>query len=82
VLVSATVKDLVVGSALAFTDRGEQELKGVPGRWRLYAVGEDLPAPARLDAPAENMTAGDRLAVRVARRTPGALRAITRLTQR
>jgi class 3 adenylate cyclase len=38
VLVSSTVKDLVVGSGLAFEDAGEHELKGVPGRWRLYRV--------------------------------------------
>jgi class 3 adenylate cyclase/alpha-beta hydrolase superfamily lysophospholipase len=38
VLVSGTVKDLVVGSGIAFEDRGEQELKGVPGAWRLWAV--------------------------------------------
>jgi class 3 adenylate cyclase len=38
VLVSSTVKDLVAGSGFAFEDRGERELKGVPGRWRLYAV--------------------------------------------
>jgi class 3 adenylate cyclase len=38
VLVSSTVKDLVVGSAIEFADRGEHELKGVPGSWRLYAV--------------------------------------------
>jgi class 3 adenylate cyclase len=38
VLVSNTVKDLVVGSGIAFEDRGEQELKGVPGPWRLWAV--------------------------------------------
>ena len=38
VLVSQTVKDLVAGSGLAFADRGEQELKGVPDRWRLYRV--------------------------------------------
>jgi class 3 adenylate cyclase len=36
VLVSATVKDLVVGSGIEFQDRGEHELKGVPGTWRLY----------------------------------------------
>jgi pimeloyl-ACP methyl ester carboxylesterase len=39
VLVSGTVKDLVVGSGFDFEDRGEHELKGVPGAWRLYAVG-------------------------------------------
>jgi len=39
VLVSSTVKDLVAGSGLVFADRGEHELKGVPGSWRLYAAG-------------------------------------------
>ncbi|HEU4977632.1 MAG TPA: adenylate/guanylate cyclase domain-containing protein, partial [Solirubrobacteraceae bacterium] len=39
VLASSTVKDLVVGSGLVFTDRGEHELRGVPGAWRLYEVG-------------------------------------------
>jgi class 3 adenylate cyclase len=38
VLVSSTVKDLVVGSGIAFDDRGSHVLKGVPGEWRLYAV--------------------------------------------
>ena len=38
VLVSSTVKDLVVGADLEFTERGEHELKGVPGKWRLYAA--------------------------------------------
>lgn len=38
VLVSGTVKDLVVGSELRFEDRGTRELKGVPGEWRLYAL--------------------------------------------
>jgi class 3 adenylate cyclase/pimeloyl-ACP methyl ester carboxylesterase len=43
VLVSQTVKDLVAGTGLLLDDRGERELKGVPGTWRLYAAGE---APA------------------------------------
>ena len=38
VLVSQTVRDLVAGSGLQLTDRGEHELKGVPGAWRVYAV--------------------------------------------
>ncbi len=38
VLVSGTVKDLVVGSGIVFADRGEYKLKGVPGTWRLFAV--------------------------------------------
>lgn len=37
-VVSGTVKDLVVGSGIRFEDRGEHELRGVPGRWRLWAV--------------------------------------------
>jgi len=41
VLVSQTVKDLVAGSGIEFQDRGEAELKGVPGEWRLYAVAAD-----------------------------------------
>ena len=38
ILVSGTVKDLVVGSGISFEDRGEHELRGVPGLWRLWAV--------------------------------------------
>ncbi len=38
VLVSATVKDLVIGSGIEFDDRGEHQLKGVPGAWKLFAV--------------------------------------------
>jgi class 3 adenylate cyclase len=38
VLVSSTVKDLVAGSGLRFTDRGVRELKGIPGGWRLYSA--------------------------------------------
>jgi class 3 adenylate cyclase/pimeloyl-ACP methyl ester carboxylesterase len=38
VLVSHTVKDLVAGSGIEFDERGEHELKGVPGTWKLFAV--------------------------------------------
>ncbi len=38
VLVSRTVTDLVAGSGLEFEDRGGHELKGVPGRWQVYAA--------------------------------------------
>jgi class 3 adenylate cyclase len=38
VLVSSTVRDLVVGSGLAFEDRGAHQLRGVPGEWRLFAL--------------------------------------------
>jgi class 3 adenylate cyclase/alpha-beta hydrolase superfamily lysophospholipase len=38
VLVSGTVKDLVVGSGIEFSERGDHQLKGFPGTWRLFAV--------------------------------------------
>jgi class 3 adenylate cyclase len=38
VLVSSTVKDLVVGSGIHFRDRGAHELRGIPGEWNLYKV--------------------------------------------
>ncbi len=38
VFVSGTVKDLLAGSGIEFADRGEHELKGVPGTWRVFAV--------------------------------------------
>jgi class 3 adenylate cyclase len=38
VLVSSTVRDIVAGSRRSFAERGEHELKGVPDRWRLYAL--------------------------------------------
>ncbi|HEX6460286.1 MAG TPA: adenylate/guanylate cyclase domain-containing protein [Thermoleophilaceae bacterium] len=41
VVVSSTVRDLVVGSGLEFEDRGSHELKGVPDEWRLFAVVGD-----------------------------------------
>ena len=41
VLVSNTVKDLVAGSGLRFSDRGVYELKGIPGTWQLYSVNID-----------------------------------------
>lgn len=41
VLVSSTVRDIVAGSRRRFVDRGEHELKGVPGRWQLCALVRD-----------------------------------------
>jgi class 3 adenylate cyclase len=38
VLVSSTLRDLVIGSGLEFDDRGTHQLKGVPGDWHLFAV--------------------------------------------
>jgi class 3 adenylate cyclase len=38
ILVSSTLKDLVMGSGIEFTERGNYDLKGVPGSWNLFAV--------------------------------------------
>ena len=38
VLVSSTLRDLVIGSGIEFEERGSYELKRVPGEWRLFAV--------------------------------------------
>jgi class 3 adenylate cyclase len=82
VLVSQTVKDLVVGSGLQFAERGEHELKGVPGLWRLYALGDEAPAPAPLDGAHGHMRATDRVVVSLARRAPRAMRLGARLASR
>ena len=47
VLVSSTVRDIVAGSPRAFVERGEHELKGVPGQWRLYALVRDRASVTR-----------------------------------
>ncbi len=54
VLVTRTVRDLVAGSGIAFTDRGAHELKGVPGKWDVLAVAADAGRPlvqSALDQP-------------------------------
>jgi class 3 adenylate cyclase len=38
VVVSQTVRDMVIGSTLQFTPRGRHELKGVPGTWEIFGV--------------------------------------------
>ena len=43
VVVSSTVKDLVAGSGIGFLDRGGHALKGVPGRWQVFAVADPDP---------------------------------------
>ena len=83
ILVSQTVVDLVVGSGLQFSDRGEHELKGVPGAWRLFAVSAGSDDERRqVEPPGQYMTGADRLAVRLARRAPGVMQTLGRLAQR
>ena len=45
VLVSGTVKDLVVGSGLEFADRGVRAFAGIPGSWAVFASGPEAKAP-------------------------------------
>jgi class 3 adenylate cyclase len=88
ILVSRTVRDLVVGSGTGFEDRGSVELRGVPGTWQLLAVDRHGPRAGSAEAELATMsTPGPRTAMRrsdraveaVARRTPWILRGIARL---
>jgi pimeloyl-ACP methyl ester carboxylesterase/class 3 adenylate cyclase len=82
IVVSNTVKELVVGSDMQFTDRGEHELKGVPGTWHLYALGEERTPQVELDGAAGYMRRSDRVAVTLARRMPRAMRLVGQLAAR
>jgi class 3 adenylate cyclase len=94
VLVSGTVCDLVVGSGIEFAERGTHELKGVPGRWHLYAVADDQSKDARsvqaagreaaalTPGPRETMRPIDHAAVTLAKYAPGVSRLGFRLGHR
>jgi len=82
VLVSSTVRDLVVGSELRFSERGQHELKGVPGTWAIFVLGEDAPRPSPLAAQGQILRRGDRTMLRAIRRAPGAFRVSARLAGR
>jgi class 3 adenylate cyclase len=91
ILVSRTIRDLVIGSGIAFEDRGSHRLKGVPGVWELLAVapeGSQAGEAERQLAEIETASARsaqrpvDRLAAAVARRAPGAIRTAIRLDPR
>jgi class 3 adenylate cyclase len=88
ILVSRTVRDLVVGSGTGFEDRGSVELRGVPGTWQLLAVDRDGPRAGSAEAELASMpTPGRRTAMRrsdraveaIARRTPWIVRGMARL---
>jgi class 3 adenylate cyclase/predicted alpha/beta hydrolase len=82
IAVSSTVKELVIGSDMQFTDRGEHELKGVPGAWRLYALGERRALRPALDGASEYMRRSDRVVVSLARHMPRTMRLGARLASR
>jgi len=79
VLVSRTVRDLVAGSGLEFTDRGTHRLRGIDEPWQLFAVRDAVSSETRLTGPREHMSAVDRAVVQVARRAPAVLRLGARL---
>ena len=74
VLASRTVRDLVVGSGLRFTDRGVHRLRGIDEPWQLFAVDDAASPDTRLTGPREHMKAGDRALVQIARHAPAILR--------
>jgi pimeloyl-ACP methyl ester carboxylesterase len=88
ILVSRTVRDLVVGSGTGFEDRGSVELRGVPGSWQLLAVDRHGPRAGSAEAelvstptpgPRTAMRRSDRAVAAMARRTPWILRGVARL---
>jgi len=89
ILVSRTIRDLVVGSGTGFDDRGSVELRGVPGTWQLLAVDRHGARAGSVEAelastptpgPRSGMRRSDRAVEVMARRTPWILRGIARLT--
>ncbi|WP_419179750.1 adenylate/guanylate cyclase domain-containing protein, partial [Mycolicibacter terrae] len=89
ILVSRTVRDLVVGSGTGFEDRGSVELRGVPGTWQLLAVDRNGPPAGSAEAelastptpgPQTSMRRSDRAVAVMARQTPWLLRGAARLT--
>jgi class 3 adenylate cyclase len=85
ILVSSTVKDLVVGSGIEFDQRGTHDLKGAPGRWALFAIHNGA-QPDLGQAPSElapvRPDLHDRVARTLARRAPGIARAGARALRR
>jgi class 3 adenylate cyclase len=88
ILVSRTVRDLVVGSGAGFEDRGSVELRGVPGSWQLLAVDRHGARPGSAEAELALMSTpdhrtvmrpADRAVEAMARRTPWILRGFARL---
>jgi class 3 adenylate cyclase len=79
VLVSRTVKDLVVGSGLGFTSRGEHRLKGVPDSWQLFAVADTRAQEGTVPLEESLQTSMDSMVIQSARKAPGFSRAAMRM---
>ena len=90
IVVSSTVKELVLGSGFSFAESGTHVLKGVPDEWRLFSVTGDGRSDARpvgevpadiaalTPGPADAMRPRDRAMLAAAHRTPGLMRAFGR----
>ena len=81
VLVSSTVRDLMVGSSVTFAERGVHEFKGIPGDWRLFSIGDVPAASEPIPGPREAMRPTDKLVARLARRAPRAMRLGARVSR-
>lgn len=79
VVVSRTVRDLVMGSGLRFIARGEQTLKGIPGAWELYALASASAPHGDAVNAALDIGALDRAALQTARRAPRVARTAVRV---
>jgi class 3 adenylate cyclase len=79
ILVSRTVRDLIVGSGVRLVERGRHQLKGVPGRWELYAVDSVADSRPTHAAESPRLLPADRAAFAAARRAPAVMRTAIRL---
>lgn len=83
ILTSSTVRDLVVGSHLRFVDAGSHELKGVPGKWRIFRVAEAATGDGPPLVDSRHQASGsDRIARRAARHAPGLIRGLVRMQRK
>ena len=93
VLVSSTVRDLVLGSGVQFSDRGIHQLKGVPGQWGVSAVVADAstdqarssdgtPRRRAGGAAADSMRRVDKVLATVAARAPTLTQRVLRIATR
>ena len=79
IVVSDSVHGLLGGSGLSFESRGKHDLKGVPGRWELFALTADAGQPIRDQSEVSSIqTSLDRMVLHTARRMPSVMRTAVR----
>jgi class 3 adenylate cyclase/pimeloyl-ACP methyl ester carboxylesterase len=82
IYLSRTVRDLTAAAGVSFRTVGERELRGVPGTWDLYAVDHLATPHDPAVAQPVTLSRADAVTLSAARRAPGALRAVSRATER